>query len=125
MVLGKAEKLSLVCAVTLKTGSSRFFGMRQGSLVWVIISPGMWKIASVCVRGGSNKRGIDIHQLLEEKAGKLKVGRTADCTGLVERKSIVLVDVDLTGLLIVHAGDKTEEITAPHRGDSIRQADHH
>jgi len=49
----------------------------------------------------ARERGIDIHQLLEEKAAKLKVGES----GLLaldwwNGNRSVLVDVDLTGLLI-------------------------
>jgi L-ribulokinase len=49
----------------------------------------------------AKERGIDIHQLLEEKSAKLKVGES----GLLaldwwNGNRSVLVDVDLTGLLI-------------------------
>ena len=57
-------------------------------------------------------RGVDIHQLLEEKAGKLKPGES----GLLaldwwNGNRSVLVDVDLTGLLIgATLATKPEEI---------------
>ena len=57
-------------------------------------------------------RGVDIHQLLEEKAGKLKVGES----GLLaldwwNGNRSVLVDVDLTGMLIgATLATKPEEI---------------
>lgn len=57
-------------------------------------------------------RGMDIHQLLEEKAGKLRVGES----GLLaldwwNGNRSVLVDVDLTGLLIgATLATKPEEI---------------
>ena len=60
----------------------------------------------------AKKRGLDIHQLLEEKAGKLKVGGS----GLIaldwwNGNRSVLVDVDLTGLLIgATLATKPEEI---------------
>jgi L-ribulokinase len=60
----------------------------------------------------AKKRGIDIHQLLEEKASKLKVGES----GLLaldwwNGNRSILVDVDLTGLLIgATLATKPEEI---------------
>ncbi len=60
----------------------------------------------------ATSRGMDIHQLLEEKAGKLKVGES----GLLaldwwNGNRSVLVDVDLTGLLIgATLATKPEEI---------------
>ena len=60
----------------------------------------------------AKERGVDIHQLLEEKAAKLKVGET----GLLaldwwNGNRSVLVDVDLTGLLIgATLATKPEEI---------------
>ena len=61
---------------------------------------------------GSEERGMDIHQLLEEKAAKLKPGES----GLLaldwwNGNRSVLVDVDLTGLLLgVTLATKPEEI---------------
>ncbi len=60
----------------------------------------------------ARQRGIDIHQLLEEKAGRLRVGES----GLLaldwwNGNRSVLVDVDLTGLLIgATLATKPEEI---------------
>ena len=60
----------------------------------------------------ADERGMDIHQLLEEKAAKLKVGES----GLLaldwwNGNRSVLVDVDLTGLLIgATLATKPEEI---------------
>jgi L-ribulokinase len=60
----------------------------------------------------ADKRGLDIHQLLEEKAAKLKVGES----GLLaldwwNGNRSVLVDVDLTGLLIgATLATKPEEV---------------
>ncbi len=60
----------------------------------------------------AKSRGIDIHQLLEEKAGRLKVGES----GLLaldwwNGNRSVLVDVDLTGLLLgATLATKPEEI---------------
>jgi L-ribulokinase len=60
----------------------------------------------------ARERGLDIHQLLEEKAAKLKVGES----GLLaldwwNGNRSVLVDADLTGLLIgATLGTKPEEI---------------
>ena len=60
----------------------------------------------------AKKRGIDIHQLLEEKAAQLKIGES----GLValdwwNGNRSVLVDVDLTGMMIgMTLATKPEEI---------------
>lgn len=60
----------------------------------------------------ANERGMDIHQLLEEKAAKLKVGES----GLLaldwwNGNRSVLVDVDLTGMMVgMTLATKPEEI---------------
>jgi L-ribulokinase len=81
----------------LKMASSRDFSdMKPGNRVLEIISPGLSSTAFQVPT-----RGINIHQLLEEKAARLKPGES----GLLaldwwNGNRSVLVDVDLTGLLV-------------------------
>ena len=86
---------------------------RPGNRAWAITLPGSSRTASRRPTSGKHRqRGIDIHQLLEEKAAQLKPGES----GLLaldwwNGNRSVLVDVDLTGLLLgATLATKPEEI---------------
>jgi L-ribulokinase len=114
MVLGTEESIVPgMCGYTEDGIIPGFFGYEAGQscvgdhFAWFVehCVPAVYKEEAL-------KRSLDIHQLLEEKAGKLKVGES----GLLaldwwNGNRSVLVDVDLTGLLLgATLATKPEEI---------------
>ena len=102
------------CAATSRTASSpASSATRRASRAWATTSPGSSRTA--CrppTKSEAAHRGITIHELLEERAAKLKPGES----GLLaldwwNGNRSVLVDVDLTGLLLgATLATKPEEI---------------
>ncbi len=103
MVLGTEEHIVPgMCGYVEDGIIPGYFGYEAGQscvgdhFAWFVdncVPPAYWQEAA--------QRGVDIHQLLEEKAGRLKAGES----GLLaldwwNGNRSVLVDVDLTGLLI-------------------------
>ncbi len=96
-------------------------GMKQVNPVLAIISPGLLKtVFRPAYTLEAEQQNVDIHALLEQKAGNYKPGQS----GLLaldwwNGNRSVLVDVDLTGLIIgATLATKPEEI---YRASSKRQ----
>jgi L-ribulokinase len=114
MVLGKEEHIVPgICGYVEDGIIPGFFGYEAGQscvgdhFAWFIEN-----CVPAAYQGEAKERGFDIHQLLEEKAARLKVGES----GLLaldwwNGNRSVLVDVDLTGLLMgATLATKPEEI---------------
>lgn len=114
MVLGTTEKIVPgMCGYTEDGIIPGFFGYEAGQscvgdhFAWFVEN-----CVPAAYQEEAQKRGMDIHALLEEKAARLKVGES----GLIaldwwNGNRSVLVDVDLTGMLIGQTlATKPEEI---------------
>jgi L-ribulokinase len=114
MLLGDTEKeVPGMCGVVEDGIIEGFFGYEAGQscvgdhFQWFVenCTPADYKAAA-------DRRGLDMHALLTEKASALKPGESEiGGTGLVERQRSVLVDVDLTGMMLgMTLTTKPEEI---------------